>query len=292
MKDYALVVAYSKAYLPALCGLLNALDYYEHDLDFHLLYYSDMEDKVDALLKAGLNFRIIPVKADDLFNPAQGIYMNLMFVKYNYIEHLQKYKAVCHLDGDVLLVDNLTPYFKIAAETELIPCAEFPHTDIDLLYYRKFDQDWVQRMFPLANFPIFYNPARCYDLMRECWENMPGPDNDDRERNNEMYVFNKAVYDTGKLPYILPLPGNPWVGDKYVGFEPLSISFQSGKLQIRDFIGDRVHLIHNKYWKEGVSEVQLERSAGNSNVIHNLAVFKQATDFFNNEWKLKLKDLE
>jgi hypothetical protein len=293
MRDYALVIAYSKAYLPALCSLLNALDYYGHkDLDFHLLYCADLEPVMPKILQADWNFRIIPVPAEPLFNPKQGIYMNLMFIKYNYASHLQGYKAICHLDGDVLLLDNLTPYLEIAAQTRFIPCAEFPHTPIDMEYYNIKDADWVECMFPLANFPIFYNPLGNMFLMESCWKNMPEPDNDDRERNNEMYVFNKAIHDCGKLLHILPLSGNAWLGDKYLGHAPLSISFESGKLQIRDFLTDRVYLIHNKYWKEGVAQAELERCAGNPNAIHNIALIKQATDFFNNEWKLKLKDLE
>ncbi|MFA5150776.1 MAG: hypothetical protein WC433_07775, partial [Candidatus Omnitrophota bacterium] len=233
-----------------------------------------------------------PVEAESLFNPAQGIYMNMMFIKYNYAQHLKKYKAVCHLDGDVLLLDSIMPYLRIASETSLIPCAEFPHSGIDSEYYNVKPADWVQCMFPFANFPVFYNPERHLDMMKFCWENMPEPDNEDRERNNEMYVFNKAVYDCGKILNILPLPGNPWIGDKYLGHEPLSFSFASGKLQVRDFLGDRVHLVHNKYWKDGVAQAEIERSGGNSNALHNIALIRRATDFFNNDYKLKLETLQ
>jgi hypothetical protein len=293
MNKHALVVAYNRAYLPALCGLLNALDYYGHkELDFHLLYAADLDGAISKILKADFNFRVIPVEAEPLFNPKQGIYMNLMFIKYSYAQKLRSYSSICHLDGDVLLLDNIMPYLRIASETSLIPCAEFPHSGIDSEYYNVKSADWVQCLFPLANFPVFYNPEKHLDMMSFCWEHMPAPDNDDRERDNEMYVFNKAVYECGKLPFILHLPGNPWLGDKYLGHEPLVLSFNSGKLQIRDFIGDRVHIIHNKYWKDGHAEAERQRVGGNWNALNNIEVIKQGMDFFNNEWKLKLKELE
>lgn len=293
MNKHALIVAYSRAYLPALCGLLNSLDYYGHKgLDFHLLYTADLEGAISKILKADFNFRVIPVEAEPLFNPKQSIYMNLMFIKYNYAQRIEHYKSICHLDGDVLLLDSIMHYLHIAAETSLIPCAEFPHTEVDTEYYNVRAADWVECMFPLANFPVFYDPAKHLDMMKFCWANMPEPDNEDRERNNEMYVFNKAVYDCGKLPYILHLPGNPWLGDKYLGHSPLSLSFASGKLQVRDFVSDRVHLIHNKYWKEGHIEAEKQRVGGNSNAFHNIGVIKQGIDFFTNEWKLKLEELE
>lgn len=297
MSRNALIVTYSLAYLPALNALLNALDYYGHkDLDVHIAHTEDLNPALEKLRKGNFSFNIITHPVEPLFNTKQGLYINLMFMRYKIAQIIaDDYDAICHLDGDVLLVDNLQKYFTIAAQTDLIPCAEFPHTETNLRFFSVMDPDLAACAFALANFPIFYNPKKHIDMMKYIWDHFPEPTNTNRERNNEMYVFNYAIYACKKIDYILPLPGNAWVGDKYMYHADIRSYVLAGELGIYDFLLDRIHLIHNKYWKEGVAESEIFRvtQAGVNleRVNANINVITDTTRFFNTSCKTRLTDL-
>jgi hypothetical protein len=293
----ALIVTYNLAYLPALNALLNALDYYGHkNLDVHIAHTADLNPALEILRKGGFSFNIITHPVEPLLNPKQGIYINLMFMRYKIAQIIARdYDAICHLDGDVLLLDNIEKYFTIAGQTDLIPCAEFPHTETNLDFFKTHDPDWAAAAFPMANFPVFYSPEKHIDMMQYIWDHFPEPDNADRERNNEMYIFNYAIWACKKIDCILPLPGNAWVGDKYMYHADIRSYIVGGKIGMYDFLLDRIHLIHNKYWKEGVAAAELERvgqASGNiERVSANIKEIQNVMEGFNTRWKTKLSDL-
>jgi hypothetical protein len=300
MSKNALIVTYNIAYLPALCALLNALDYYGHtDLDVHIAHTQDLNPAWAKLLplRDKLSFNIIAHPVEPLLNTSQCLYINLMFMRYKIAQIIgHNYDAIAHLDGDVTLLDNLMPYFHVAGETGLIPIGEFPHTETNLDYFKTNDPDWVAMAYPMANFPIFYNPERHLDMMKYIWEHMPAADNADRQRNNEMYVFNYALWACKKISFVLPLPGNTWVGDKYVYHETLATFTLGGVMGIYTFLFDRVHCIHNKYWKEGVAAGELERVDKafpeiHERVANNIKVILDAHNFFTTQCKVKLSEL-
>ena len=295
---YALILTYSRAYLPAMNALLNSLEQFEHDgIEVHVLYHTDLNSIVETVLKARFPFTIKFVPVVPYFNPAHGCYINFMFAKYNYAQTLAGYDALCHLDGDVLLMSSLMPYFEIAAKTNLIPCATFPHSSgVKLHHYKTRDADWAAQMGPLANFPVFYSPKLHMDLVKYCWSHMPLPTDGDRARNNEMYVFNKAVHTCGRVPYILQMPGNYWVSDAFLHQEALAQTWEGGIPRMHDFLCEQIHLIHNKFWKEGVANGELSRTKANPHIPYDLVkahidMMNAATDFFNTKCRLKLADL-
>lgn len=293
---YALILTYNIAYLPAMCAILNALDYYGHkDLDVHIIYDNDIKPSIDKIIYSNpFCFNIITKNIRELIRKEHCLYINFMFCKYRYIAEIKdRYDAICHLDGDVLLLDNIMKCFEIAAKSGLILCAEFPHTEVSLEYLETHDRDWVAQMYAMANFPIFYNPKLYSDIMQGCWDNMPLPTNSDRNRNNEMYVFNMALFN--KADKVFSLPGNSWVGDKYSHHDRLIRSTAGNRIAVFTSIFDRVHIIHNKFWKEGVKEAELSRSGHGgvdcNKLRNNIELIQGITDFFNTRWKIKLQNL-
>lgn len=291
---HALILTYNRAYWPALNAMLNALEYYGHDkLDVHILYEDDLKHVIAPLSSAGFPMRLIFSRVRELFNQDQSAYMNYKFCKYMYAQRIAKdYDAICHLDGDVLLLTNITHYFTIAAQTGLIPCALYPHAQIRLDHFKTRNPDFVAVNSPLANFPVFYNPLRHFDVLQYCWDHMPPRTQTDRLRNRELYVFNYALYYTGKLPLVLPLPGTLWVGDKYLHSERLRSDDRDMPMHVYNALGDEVAAIHHKFWKDGVAEGEIQRTEKdgirNETMRNNIALMQNATNFFNTKLRTKL----
>lgn len=278
---YAWVVTCNVAYLPSLRAMLGALEYYEYrGIDVHILHDDSITEDLRAL-KDKYSFPIITSNIESIENPGHTLYHKFIYTKYLYASDLAAgYDAVMHIDADCMILDNFMKYFEIAAKTGLFICAQFPHTSVHIDDYKIKDPDWVHCMSPLANFPCFYNPDIYADLMLEIWKSQPNEQTDsDPMRNVEMYFFNKKIYEMGLLDNVLVLPGGLWVTDNFVGHTGLYEVEIAGKRTLWNATKDRIQVIHNKWWKEGVSEAEIERSGQNALTCQNIDIMLRMFHF-------------
>ena len=296
MSKNALILTSNIAYLPGINAMLNGLDYYDNeDLDVHILFYK-IENYIDKI-KDKFSFKIIPYAIDNLLENGRSLYFNFKYCKYKYIELIKdKYSAICHLDADCLILDNIMKQFLIVSKTNLLLCGQYPHTWRTLECYSEKDLteeeiDIIVCSYPVANFPVFYNPEYHNDFMQACWNSRPADDNMDRRRNTELYTFNKALYRLNKLKDVLLLPGNLWIADAILGKDDLKEVLIAKKLYLYTGLNHRISNIHNKWWKMGAAEGEIRQRGDNPAVIKNIKQIQKMLRLFNYEWKVNLKDV-
>lgn len=280
---FAWLVTCNIAYLPSLKAMLGAVQYYGYkDIDVHILHDESIAEFVDGL--KGYSFNVYGFRIEEIDNPDHCLYHKFIYTKYLYSTMIQdNYDAIMHIDADCMILDNFEQYFKIAALSGLFLCAQFPHTSIHVQDYKLKPVDWVNCMMPLANFPVFYDPIKYGKVMLDVWNAQPNEKTcSDSMRNTEMYFFNKAVYENGIVDDVLVLPGGLWVTDNFVHHTNLFNAEIAGKKTLWNATKDRIQVIHNKWWKEGVSEGEIERSGNNELTIKNIQTMKEMFDFLYN----------
>jgi len=292
---YAWIVTANSTYLPSLQAMLNAIEYYEYQcVDVHIIHDEDIADYVKSI-ENDYTFDIIPVPLAEVSKPGHSKPHDYVYSKYKHAWDIQHvYKAIFHIDCDCLILANFEKYFEVAEQGRIIPCAQFPHTSLVIEDYKRLPQDQVDINTPLANFPIFYNPKYHAGVMKWIWDNQPNELNSDGARNNEMYFFNKALFEHGRMDDILVLPGNLWVTDCCWANSSIKPFEYAGKKGIINATFDRVQIMHNKFWKEGVGEGEIERNAGNGPAVEilkgNIKVILDMYRFFNYKTEKPRKD--
>lgn len=282
---YAWIVSSNKTYLPSLNAMLNAIEYYGYkDVDVHVVCDTDIEDYLQA---ADFSFNVIAVPIKTLSKPGHSLPHDLIYSKYRHAYNIRKdYDAIMHIDCDCLILNNFEKYFEVAASTDLFVCASFPHTTISLADYGQHDADWVHINTPLANFPVFYDPMVYAGMMRDIWEMQPNEQTcSDSSRNHEMYFFNKIIYDHGYVDRVLVLPGNLWVTDAFMHSTKLNALTIAGKRTLFNATMDRIQVIHNKLWKEGIAEGEIARSGNSELCKDNIRKILDMFNFFTDQSK-------
>jgi hypothetical protein len=302
---FALVVVCNSAYLPGLNAMLNALDYYDNcNLDVHIVFDKDISDYIQ-LIKDRFCFNVISYPLEGLFEHGNSSYYNYIWSKYlyvyKYVLPYSGYKAMCFLDADCLVVNNLMDQFYITSRVDRIFLPSWTFTPIakeDLLNAKTPQEvDHCLVMLPLGNHPFFFNPEMFGFLVKDIYDSRPNEfTNADRERNHEMYFVNKIIYDLRCLPAVITLPGHTWVGDGSLGSTGYIPRTNAGKKYLYNACGDRCNIIHNKFWKEGQAAGELERARYCSKEIaelisSNIASIQQMLDLFNNNWRVKLNEV-
>ena len=279
---YAWLVTSNKTYLPSLNAMLNAMEYYGYEgLDVHIIHDEDIADYL-AEIREDYSFKILPVPLAGLTKPGHSLPHNLVYAKYKHAWDIRDdYEAIMHIDCDCLILDNFMKYFEVAGLTDIIPCAQFPHTTVTIDDYGQREAEWIHVNTPLANFPIFYNPKWHASVMKTIWEMQPNEQTtSDPSKNHEMYFFNKALYESGRMERILELPGNLWVTDAFMNHTKLNELIVAGKKTLFNATMDRIQVIHNKFWKEGIVEGELARSSNPELTRDNINKMLGMYDFF------------
>lgn len=254
-----------------------------------LIYDVDIKEYVESI-KTKYPFEIKPIFVHDHVKSGHTMYHNFIYTKYKVADRYRDdYGSFLHLDCDVLVLDNFDKWFELAARTDVIFCAAFPHVPVYIDDYKRFDKDpskyadvdWIHCMTPLANFPVFYNSRNHACVMKRIWDMQPNEQTcSDSMRNHEMYFFNKAMYEMGRIERTQTLPGNQWVTDNFVGRTSLSPGEIAGKKALIDETGNRIQVLHQKFWKEGVSEAEISRSGNNPLTINSIQQIKELYKFF------------
>lgn len=290
---FAWVVSTNKAYWPSVNAMLRALDYYGYgeELDVHILHTPDVAEDI-AKVKDIFQFGIVPAAVGWYIQPLpdtkppHGTMHNLVYAKYKYIpEKLGDYASVMHIDGDCLILGNFYEYFRIAAMTDYYIAAQFPHTNMTIEDYKTgVDPEFIHAVgMPIANFPNFYDPKIHGKTLRKVWENQPDEVTPlPPGKEVEMYFLTKALYEDGVMEAMLVLPGNLWVTDAFVGHTPIHEVIVAGKKTLINATGDRIQVIHNKWWKEGVAAAELERNPNRELVKANIDKMLSMFEFFTN----------
>jgi hypothetical protein len=166
---YAIVTTADPRLLPGVNALLNSLDYYGNEVEFHLLYW-DSEDGVFAKYCSAVRPIFENLVAVNLQNwcdrrkvadywPNQKPVFYLKFMRHIYPAYeMDTYDAVCIMDADMAVVNNLMPFFEICAEIGKILVPN--NADIHSQDYDNYSETAFTGAYapPYHSMPLFFVP--------------------------------------------------------------------------------------------------------------------------------------
>ena len=214
---YAIVMTATADFIPGVNATLNALRYYGHDPDIqvHLLTWHTkrMDAWLDTLAERNPwpNFRVIDMaglqqagysRAEEV---KPGSYWPMVFWRWEYAASLTGYDAVMIMDADCVLLNNISPWFHMAASSgKLILCnndrsALEPEdaTAAHLVQRRE------SRGTALHSHPTFFRPAEIKDLARDMVTHA--------KIGSDMVALNQALAHLGMMDKALVLPCVLWL---------------------------------------------------------------------------------
>jgi hypothetical protein len=290
-KRFAFIVSDS-GFIPGVNGMLNALDYYGTEVDFHLLYWGEeteafAKSREDQIHKAVDLTKLVGTE----HYPAHEKGMkekawHCKFYRYLYAIHeCQEYDAVAIFDADMLIVNDITIYLEIAASLDRVV---LPNNDWSNQEYDRINVEAIKGASspPCHNMPLFFDPKKFKHVFEPLVEVA-------REVGvSDMAAVNHCLIRAGEMERVFALPNAFFVLSHYYNI----------KLHLRDVAGkkflglwqggDRIVAVHRRWWSKAwcdkfSSDVKEDdaRMIADNNIKH----FNNLYRFFNTEWKWKIE---
>jgi len=283
----ALIVTANKEFLPGLNALLNSLDYYGNTPDVHILYNSDLCSYVHAI-RGRFNFRIHPFAIKGLSDPEKEDFFNYTYTRYKYVEIIKEnYDVISHFDADTVILNNIMPYYEIAAKTTLFVV---PASTLCQFPPEEFTDEALAKEIPFFNHPCFYNPHLYAGAIQRIWD--IGQERYKVDRENDTISFNRTLFRGGILKNLLVLPGNLWLGSNTISRENFYRKSAGDKFYIHTTENHRIQSFHGKYWQPDYLEKHskaLEKWPEKlDRLTNNVTLFRRIISFFNDDCKIKL----
>jgi len=293
-RKYAAVVAADRRYLPGVNGLLNSLEYYGNDLDFHFIYIPDGKGGVEKFVEEIKNDdffadRFFPVTVQSLtqsgfpervrtpFGHAESL---LKFYRYLYVvERLSDYKAVVIFDADIQVVNNIMRYLDIVAETERLLVINNDYTNEEHDNYSGKYPPRELRRPPLMG-GMFWSPRKHADLIRRMVE-ISG-----EKGTSDMISFNYMLIENDLMKEVILLPALFWLNHVHYQYAPLFLRVIGGKRYLAlNKGGERIYSFHRRWWSAGEATKWIRDKRGLEREIayHNFKLFFEMTKFLNLE---------
>jgi hypothetical protein len=302
MSDNALIVVSSWGYLKAINALFNSLEYHgNHDLDVYYIHGKALIDYANYI-RDKFSFTIYPFVLEEIWEKPiareKDINTNAIFARYRFCQKIRhKHKAICFIDADCLLLDNIMSYFKIVANTDLLLCPANVRSSFQLDDYRDMPdskKEELHRAFPVLKYPWFHNPKYHGDLVDYLWDN--------RTHHNpslDIDNFNVALWKLNKLDKIHPLDGSLWLAEPEVSFlhkYVMTIRKHGNRFYVYTPTGDKVRSLHTKLWMSGKAKHELDVTSQNDMAVYrcacsNISVINRMYDLFNDAGKVLRKDV-
>jgi hypothetical protein len=306
---YALIIGSSHSYAMGLNATLNALDYYGvKDIDVYVFSNKFMKEYFDYA-KDKFDFPLYYIDTEELVAPYETKFTNdgdmawkdCMFFwgKYPLIYQIKdKYEAIGHLDGDMMVVDDISESFRIAAETGKLLIASNGRTSLKLsqITEPRFNTDRNTLLefckgFPVLNYVFFFDANKYIDLIDYTWACRNETERNTKHYGLETAYFVEGLYKLNLLDKVEQLPFNYWISDDYLGKEETPLvqdNFSKYHLIAPD--GNKIKVMHGRFWSEGITKTTITNTGANQmkNLIRNFGNYTILTDFLNFDWKVKL----
>ncbi|MHA2313472.1 MAG: hypothetical protein ACXADF_18485, partial [Candidatus Thorarchaeota archaeon] len=200
---YAIVITADARYLPGYNGQINAVRYYGFD------------DKVEIHLDKFPN--VVATRIEDLrkeygkkYNDKPGGKRTKSIMKWwrwwYPVERLVDYDAICVLDADRQIVNDMTPYFDVCARSDMILLAKNDFSEAETFSYD--DARAMQAEPPIYSNPYFITGKRLVDIFPLIPEYAMNarkyyPDAR-RPETGDMHPVNLTLLHTGMIKDVLP----------------------------------------------------------------------------------------
>lgn len=243
MGKFAIITSVSPGYMFAANCVINANEFYKTNADVHLLYQYMEPEYIEKSKKEKYPFSVTWVPMTDVSNCFHTS-------KYGYVQKIcNDYDSVCLIDADLFIITNLTKYFEMSANEDILITAThlWSGGDPDRMPW----DNWVslddRGKCQLADFPVFVNGKNHLNFFGD-WFN-GASERPDIEYCHPLVSFNRAVCKNFRREQIIPLSGTQWICDMEYWIK--EYNWRKNSWEMVDNQGNPIFAIHNKWWKEG-----------------------------------------
>ena len=273
MANYAIIVHTSRRYLAGYVALLNSLKRVGNRYTVITVYHDLPDAFLSDLQNADLGFTVRMISLDTAgsdyplrwssqdksnYGPADCL------MRYRYeIPFYERYDAVCVLDSDMWIEQDLTPWLAMAAHTDYIyGCGHEQHkryNDPNNQVGGKFIiPDDRGYMNDLCCAPLFAGPRWYRSLFNSSRWFFQG-----QSKSPDMDLLNISLIADGGHPYMIPMSQQIWTGLHEAQFkahtsacmrgglagpaDPMDRPLPSRELLSTDD-GQQIKIVHGQYW--------------------------------------------
>jgi hypothetical protein len=320
MSRYAVTIGSSHAYVQGLNATLNALDYYNvKDIDVYVFSNKFLKEYFDYI-KGKFNFPLYYIDAEELcpseetnFASDGGVaWKDVMFFwgKYPLFNRIMnQYDAILHVDGDMMIVDDISSYFKIAADTGNLLIADNARSVYSLsqINEQRFNSNKDALLefckgFPVLNYVFFFDAKKYTQLIDFVWEYRNNTEKNTKHYGLETAYFVQGLYECNLLDKVVPLSFNHWISDNYLTRVKIPLELDSNnKYHLIAPDGKNLQTVHGRFWNSYVLEHTIEltdpkRNKQNTTIEYETLLFNceshtKLTDFLNYDCKAKLNEV-
>jgi len=288
MANYALVVTDS-GYTYGINALINGLKYYGNEVTFHHLYWKSKAASWSKSIQDSGEFDFRSIDLEELLkNPSYPKVRDNMggpgickFYRYYYCAlELAGYDAICIMDADMMVVNNIMPWFEVAARSGKIL---MPNNDMSPYENNWYDQNKIGggSSPPLHNMPLFFKPSSITESiflsmleMHEKWQ------------VSDMASLNHAIIEAGQMGNVLVLPNCLWLAATTTNIRLFYREIGGLKYLTLHKSGDKLNSVHRPWWnpkycKKEIDGQKDERSR--DTLLHNVTLFWDMLCFFNTQ---------
>jgi len=271
-KEYCVVLATSKGYMPGTNAILNAFKHYGMDVDFYILTLTDFLPESYKKQWKNVFFEKIENTKDK--RPSWWCkFYDLIYA----VKNLRQYKVVLFWGADVCPVNNFQDYFLIADRLNKVILGTNEHRTIQSLDKLLLKWPYIHHWnVPYADVPLFI-PQSQLNLAERTFKY--------QERDgcllSKMDGLNYAIKELNIEPFLVP--GELWIQN---------VPYRIGLKRIKDELyikgsSTRLNSFHRKYWMNNLCRKYL---AMNEISRQNKLIFNQFYNFFNKECYVKWEE--
>lgn len=253
MSRNAIITTVSGGYMFALNANFNTNKFFATNADYHVIYHDSIPQEYrEACTRAfadSFEIRWIPMS---------GLNCDFHNSKYFYAHQLGQqslYQAVCLIDADLFIIENLnTQFAKVYGTKNLISAQHLWSGGIKENLFNIPWEDVRDRMHAqLADFPLFIDPKKNLQFLQD-WLDFTKLE-PSKEISHPLVACNRSIAKNFKNEQVMVLDGHAWIAD--MDFWTYRYEWDRVKniLTYRTIEGEpksgQVFACHNKWWKDG-----------------------------------------
>ena len=287
MNQYALVVDDTHM-TEGVHALLNALIYYDmaDKVDFHYLWWPGSTAQ-EALENNTYGFypNFYPHRFDaDLFPPEykplfQDCANACYHLRWAFCDQLREYEACSIFDADILLVNNVLPWFRVAAETGMLA---LPNNDFSGFEREAPHLDGIQGdASPVwHNQPCFFAPEIWGRFMADI------PLKGLREHRSDIVTLTRKLIEEDRTDQVLTMSNVEWLSTHYYRQRLVRRNVADKRYLALHENGDRLNAVHRRWWIESICRqfiTDITEGPDRDRGRENIRLFWDFYRFFNQE---------
>lgn len=279
MSKNALLVCANSAFQPGMNAMINAIDYYGSDIDLHVVVDPNLPaEYLDSLRNNNLNYNLIVRTLDEVIESMEFVYPNYWqnefqkwaYFRYFYIAYYMtdNYDAVGMLDGDQIIVNDLTKWFQMVGQTDFMITGFHAFHTVEMEEYcstvmSNYEKDigYKYRIEPLFNQPLICNPKLWAPFFKSLLDRLY------ETHEQDMDCVNKTLYYENLFRSVIALSPDAWIGNCVWHSQIASKTILGKSIFFTLPAHERINTIHGKWYCPGFCQAQHRTHTGDKKMV-------------------------